>query len=167
MWKQHKHTRFVTYKHLQTNKPLNSSESEYCNLPVSREAAGMCSLTRGVELFLVGSETFFKSIKIPVSLQRKARRSGTRPCRIPALAGLSTTSRLTGASQMLNLGTKPTTPTVLPAPTLCDTVLWDEEGGGKAERKGENFKSPDRPKFILMFHLDTSYFVSQNALGQL
>lgn len=39
------------------------------DLPVSHEVVGMYSLTHGVELFLVGSEIFFKSTKIPVSLQ--------------------------------------------------------------------------------------------------
>lgn len=36
------------------------------DLPISHEVVEMYSLTHGVELFLVDSEIFFKSIKIPV-----------------------------------------------------------------------------------------------------
>lgn len=36
------------------------------DLPISREVVEMYSLTHGVELFLVDSEIFFKSIKILV-----------------------------------------------------------------------------------------------------
>lgn len=60
---------------------------------------------------------------------------------------------------MLNFGIKLIIFTVFLVLIFCDIVLWDEEGGGKVERKGENFKLLDRFKFILMFYLDIFYFV--------
>lgn len=124
-------------------------------LPISHEAVGTYSLTRGVELFLVGSEMFFKSMKIPVSLQWKAWWHVSQQCWIQALS--STTIWLTLVksiplfgglnSQKLNLGTETNN---LCGPPSCET-LWSftmKLGRREEERhKEDNFKSLNRPTF--------------------
>lgn len=80
------------------------------DLPVSHEAVGTYSLTHGVELFLVGSGIFLKSIKIPVKSPVESRLGWQPTIPAPALPppadlgqGIAFSASL--FPQMLNMGT--------------------------------------------------------------
>lgn len=87
-----------------------------------------------MELFLVGSEIFFRSIKIPVSLQWKARQSGQQHGWPQALLLLLSLA-LAGpqSARRLNLGLTQSPRTG--APQHCHTGLRHEEGERKKGRK--------------------------------
>ena len=95
-----------------------------------------------MELFLVGSEMFFKSIKIPVSLSWKAHRSVSQQCGITALishclADLGQRQLLSlgaSSSPMLNLGSEPTNPVAswLQHSVVLYYEIWKEREGNAA-----------------------------------
>lgn len=100
---------------------------DICDLPISHEVDGTYFLTHGLELFLVGSKIFLKSIKIPVkssvetTLERQSTILDSSPSSTTIWLTLGRSIPLFGPQfpQMLNLGTETNN---LCGPPSCNTL---------------------------------------------